>query len=356
MKKWILIPFQRLGSWLGGLFKSDPETGKRKLSLKWLILVLAVILLVQFAIAWYWGREPDLFDVRKKALAKAGGENETLVTGYLTTATLIAVAEKLLDKPGGYLSNDIAPPSVFMDNIPNWEFGVLVQVRDLAHSLRYDFSRSRTQSEENLFLREAEPLFSYHNDSWALPSSENQYRKGIAGLNRYLAQLSERQHQDSQFYTRADNLRDWLAMVEKQLGSLSQRLSASVGQTRINTDLAGDATARQSTDTPVVVVVKTPWLQLDDVFYEARGATWALHHFLQAIEIDFEDVLRKKNAQALLRQIIRELDYTQRTVWSPMILNGKGFGFFANHSLVIASYISRANAALIDLRDLLSQG
>jgi hypothetical protein len=29
---------------------------------------------------------------------------------------------------------------------------------------------------------------------------------------------------------------------------------------------------------------------------------------------------------------------------------------FANHSLVMASYISRANAALIDLRDLLEQG
>jgi hypothetical protein len=39
-----------------------------------------------------------------------------------------------------------------------------------------------------------------------------------------------------------------------------------------------------------------------------------------------------------------------------MILNGDGFGFLANHSLVMANYISRANAALIDLNDLLSQG
>ncbi|MCB1707405.1 MAG: DUF2333 family protein, partial [Halioglobus sp.] len=46
----------------------------------------------------------------------------------------------------------------------------------------------------------------------------------------------------------------------------------------------------------------------------------------------------------------------QETVWSPMILNGSGFGLMANHSLVMASYISRANAAIIDLRDLLSQG
>jgi len=50
------------------------------------------------------------------------------------------------------------------------------------------------------------------------------------------------------------------------------------------------------------------------------------------------------------------LEATQETVWSPMISNGSGFGFLANHSLVMASYISRANAAIIDLRSLLSQG
>jgi hypothetical protein len=102
--------------------------------------------------------------------------------------------------------------------------------------------------------------------------------------------------------------------------------------------------------------VKTPWLQIDDVFYEARGSTWALIHFLHAIEIDLKDVLNKKNALVSLRQIIRELEATQDTVWSPIILNGSGFGFLSNHSLIMASYISRANAAIIDLRNLLQQG
>ncbi len=79
-------------------------------------------------------------------------------------------------------------------------------------------------------------------------------------------------------------------------------------------------------------------------------------HLLKAVEIDFEPILQKKNALISLRQIIRELEGTQESVWSPVILNGSGFGLFANHSLVMASYISRANAAVIDLRNLLSQG
>jgi hypothetical protein len=93
-----------------------------------------------------------------------------------------------------------------------------------------------------------------------------------------------------------------------------------------------------------------------ELFYEARGAAWALVHLLKAVELDFESVLQKKNALISLRQIIRELEATQEAVWSPVILNGSGFGLFANHSLVMASYISRANAAVIDLRSLLSQG
>ena len=116
-------------------------------------------------------------------------------------------------------------------------------------------------------------------------------------------------------------------------------------------------TARQGRrDVPSEMEIKTPWNEIDDVFFEARGTTWALIHFLKAVEVDFADVLRKKNALVSLQQIIRELEGAQEPLWSPVILNGTGFGLFANHSLVMASYISRANAAIIDLRDLLLQG
>ena len=74
------------------------------------------------------------------------------------------------------------------------------------------------------------------------------------------------------------------------------------------------------------------------------------------MEQDFGDVLDKKNARVSLQQIIRELEPTQDSLWSPIILNGDGLGLLANHSLVMASYISRANAGITDLRMLLAQG
>ena len=313
---------------------------------------ISACLLVILVLIFYWDVEPELFDVRSDAGAPAA----RAVTGTTTTRTLIRVMNTALDKRGGYLSNDIFPPGLVMDNIPNWEFGVITQSRDMARSLRNDLSRSQTQSTEDPDLVVADPQFHFDTESWMLPATKNEYRKGIVALESYLNRLNSLDDTEAQYYARADNLREWLAIVEKRLGSLSQRLSASVGQVRVNTDLQGDSAATQSTEKPHIVTVKTPWLEIDDVFYEARGSVWALIHFLRAIEVDFEPVLMKKNALVSLRQIIRELESTQDYVWSPMILNGTGFGFVANHSLVMASYLSRANAAVIDLRNLLQQG
>ena len=318
--------------------------------------VLGLYLLAMIVLGMYWSMAPARFDVQDKAAEYAAQEGGSTVTGSVTTAALMAVMETLLDKPGGYLRNDIAPPGAWLDNIPNWEYGVLIQVRDLSRAMREAYSRSQSQSTEDADLALAEPRFNFKADSWVLPSSESEYRDGLKVTNNYLRRLSDQQASEAQFYARADNLRYWLGTVNTRLGSLSQRLSASVGQRRINTDLAGDGNATQSTKTASEMIVKTPWAKVDDIFYESRGTAWALIHFLKAAEIDFADVLQKKNAKVSLQQIVRELERTQDTVWSPMIVNGTGFGMLANHSLVMASYISRANAAIIDLRDLLSQG
>ncbi len=322
---------------------------------KFLGIAVGFYLVVITVLGFYWSSEPAPFDVKENAHAMATKLNRPVVTGFTSTAAAIRIGETLLDKPGGYLRNDVFPPGVFLDNMPSWEFGALVQLRDFARAMRKDLSRSQSQSKEDHDLAIAEPQFNFDSKSWALPSSEGEYRRGIEKLDSYLLRLSD-SNNPAQFYTRADNLTTWLQDVETRLGSLSQRLSASVGKTRLNTDLAGDAEAGQSTPSANELQVKTPWTQIDDVFYEARGTSWALIELLQAVEVDFQDVLEKKNALVSMRQIIRELEATQEPVWSPMILNGSGFGLLANHSLVMANYISRANAAIIDLRRLLTQG
>lgn len=318
--------------------------------------VVAAYLVICIVLGMYWSRTPDFFSVQDHARDAAQSSQRSIVRGYTLVETLKQVATTLVDKPGGYLSNDVAPPGLWLDNMPNWEYGVLVQVRDLSRALRKDFARSQSQSAEDPDLSQAEPRFNFDNRSWALPSSESQYREGIQLLDRYLARLTNTGQGSAQFYTRADNLNNWLGDVATRLGSLSQRLSASVGRVRLDTNAEPQVVAPGTVPKVTEETVQTPWLQIDDVFYEARGQAWALAHLLRAVEIDFADVLAQKNATISVRQIIRELESSQETLWSPMVLNGSGYGILANHSLVMANYISRANAAIIDLRNLLSQG
>ena len=314
------------------------------------IVFFLIATLIFFSV--YWSNEPaQLSPLELAGDAEDAGENSGFI-GSASIAALINVAETLLTKPGGFLSNDIMPPGVYLDNIPNWEFGVLVQVRDFSRAFREGFSRSQSQSTEDIDLIVAEPLFNFTTDSWIFPASESEYRKAILSLKSYQGRLADIDNAEAQFYARADNLSSWFSNVESRLGSLSQRLSMSAVQP--TDDVA--AVSRGGLEIEQDALVKTAWLEIDNVFFEARGATWALLHFLQAVQVDFAYVIDDKNAGPSLRQVVRELESSQEALVFPVVLNGGGYGLFANHSLTIANYISRANAAIIELRNLLSQG
>lgn len=323
---------------------------------KILVIVVGLYLLVALILGMIWSSEPESFSVREHTRAVANEMQREPVTGFATTVTMIRVAETLLDKTGGYISNDIFPPGLWLDNMPNWEYGALVQLRDLARAMREDISRSQSQSAEDSDLTIAEPQFHFDNGSWAIPSTEAEYRRGIGALYSYLDRLSRPEQPAAQFFARADNLASWLGNLETRLGSLSRTLGESVGKASVS-----DAVSNINPENPLLeeaqgADVKTPWTQIDDVFYQARGSSWALLHVFKAIEVDFRKVLNDKNALSSVKQIIIELEGAQGGMWSPVVLNGSGFGVMANHSLTMAAYLSRASAAISDLRDLLSRG
>ena len=96
--------------------------------------LIGLYLVAAIIIGVIWSREPagldDFVDLEQQS-----GLAQNAVTGTTTTVTFIAVADKMLNKSGGYLSNDIFPPGVWLDNMHNWEFGVLTLLRDTARVL-----------------------------------------------------------------------------------------------------------------------------------------------------------------------------------------------------------------------------
>ncbi len=323
---------------------------KRPLWMKTSAVIAGIVILFILMLGIFWSRTPDVFWVNERL------DGDRTVVGYSTADTLIRVADTLLEKPGGYLTNDKFPPGLYLDNTPNWEKGVLIQVKDLSRVFRNDYSRSQSQSKEDPDLVIAAEKFFSESNSWLFPPTERRFREGVEAVERYRDRLTSTDGDQAQFFARADNLREWLAEVEKRLGSLTRRLGDSVAKTRINENLAADPSAEAAQDQPDQLDVRTSWFEIDDIFFEARGTAWALLHFLRAAELDFAHVLEDKNATASVRQIIRELEASLTPLSSPVVLNGGGYGLFANHSLVMANYLARANAAVINLRELLDQG
>ncbi len=327
---------------------------------RWMLPVAVATVLLTGLLMLHWGRQPESLNIdalAREELEAAGGER---VTGALFTASILGVGGTLLDKPGGFLHNDRLPPGAIMDNMPSWECGVVMALRDAVQALRDDFTRSQTQSIENLQVKEADLKFAMDPKRWVLPAAEDSYREGLSALRAYLAELDAGR---APFYPRADNLADYLGLVEKRLGNFGVRLGASAGvgmpgvsrfeATEAQSALSKGAGGAGDTMPPADTFDPS---RVDDVFFCSRGYTWALLHFMRAVQRDFSQVLTDKNAHEQVSRIVRDLEGAIKPMRSPVVLNGAGFGLLANHSLVAASYVARVNAAVIDLRLLMEQG
>lgn len=341
-----------------------PSTWKGKSWLWRIGLFIVTLCVICVALMLIFSREPDSMtaqDALKKHLPKPyldeKGEPKKINTGAALTAMTIHLIDSLQDKPGGYLRNDVMPPGLLLDNMPAWEYGVLRNVRDISKVFRNNFSTSGTQTKMDNDLMDLENRLSIDAKKWMLPTPEKEYAAASKALSRYLERIMDDNPNDGQFYARADNLRRFFDVVSPNLGSYSQRLSESVGIVVKDTALSGERAATQSKQqVNSNLFNKTPWYRVDDNFYEARGYAWALLQEMRAISVDFAPVLADKNATAYVEQLIHELEATQKPMWSPIILNGTGFGVITNHSLVMASYLSRANAIVIELSNLLERG
>lgn len=288
--------------------------------------------------------------------------------GYRTVSAARQLINVLMNKSGGYMSNDKLPPYSWVDDMPNWEYGVIEVLREYNIALRRHFTRSQTQSVEDTDAVEAMTSLNVDSEAWMFPSVEGwpwttgQYVKSSEALHRLELRLLDDNPNDGNFYTRATSLAAFIDMSNRILGSHSQRLSASITKERLNIDMVGDKNAEEAKPQSYVNTnILTDWLLIDDIFWEAQGSVYALSVMFKAMEVDFYKVLEDKNALPSIRQIIIELDTAQGVVYSPLIINGVGldstpYGLGANYSLILANYISRASAALTDLKTLLEDG
>jgi len=300
-----------------------------------LLGLVVVYLVVTLALGAWWSLTPDGFDVQQASAEQRGRlasdapgaaplDTSPAGRGAVIIATQMTLLDTLLDKQGGYLRNDMLPPGLWLDNMPAWELGVLKQARGEAHTL---VEKSAMQPGA---LKEAQERLDGDSQDWLYPSTEHRIAKA---RDAYAVVLDDLNQQRDALPAEGDVPAYWLSRVARRLDELTYRLSASVADPEALRELEVDVDQLPG---------RTPWYRVDDIFFEARGQAWALEHLLAAMVADYGDVMAAADAESLVERLQAELKQAQRTLWSPVVLNGTGFGIFANHSLMMAAYTQRA--------------
>ena len=328
----------------------------KKMTKYFFIAMIPTLIAADIAWVFYVSVVPDVKPI-SQILEDEKVTNANDVVGEATTAAFIYTVDALLHKNGGYTSNDILVKIGNFDNMPSFERGVIAEARELGYAMRDRFSRGNSNDTSNVDLKEMQPLINFSDDAWnPLADSEANYSKAVEHARNYLKSITVPDKKNAKFFARANSLERYFDKVSQRLGDLTQQLSASTGEVRENTDLANDPSALQSSVSTSALYAKTPWLEIDNVFWQAKGEAWALIHYMKAIQIDFESVLEDKNAMPTIKQIIRELEKTQMDFTSPMVLNGNGRGITANYSLYMSNSISRAKSSIQELQKILDNG
>jgi hypothetical protein len=212
------------------------------------------------------------------------------------------------------------------------------------------------QSPERPELVEAEARFNISHRAWLMPSAESNYREGIGFLETYLLAVCDPKLKDEAFVARQDVFDGWLHRQQRRLGSLSVRLRANVGTYKYNPHILVSSEMEGHGDAGGYGEAITPFLQRDDVFYEARGSVFVLYHMMRAIRHDYAQVLDDAKALGTMNRVLSELYEACQPMASPMVLNGREFGLVPNHSLTLAAHLTKAHLGIADMRLLLRGG
>lgn len=199
----------------------------------------------------------------------------------VTVAVVADLVSREVDQHGWVANDPPFQPGYLLDNMPNYQTGIMTAVGRFATELRDRLARVRGSSASDADLERAAGKLNFPGDQWALQASwpfvqaasEGQYRQGVEDLRHYNERLAQGQ---AVFERRADNLQAVLDRIADDLGASSAALTHQV-----------DRNATIFLD-----------LQADNLFYRVKGRLYAYYLILRSFEQDFANVIKERNLQA----------------------------------------------------------
>lgn len=302
--------------------------------LKATIVVLLVLLLAwpaTFGSVWlvnaaYTALDPTRFPASESALGailqNTGPGSAEPQKGAALSRALTHRLEEELNSTLGWSVNDLwVSPTRWLDNRANRQRGVIFSTRMLAAFFATNIAKLGTVDAENEWLKEArEKRFAFSEDSWWLPSSESEYRKGIDLVKKYAAALPEGK---AVYNMRSDDIYNlFMAILGNQF--LDQPLGLLV----------------QATE-------EVSYWDLDDRIYYTQGVVLVLRDFLRAL-VELYPLVREKGGDENLKIAFREIERV--CTFDPLVvLRGRHDSIMADHRGKMASYVISIRERLNDV-------
>jgi len=228
----------------------------------------------------------------------------------------------------GWSVNDLLiSPTRWLDNRANRQKGTIFATRLLLGFSATHLSKLGAVDAENPLLKEArEKRFAFTEDSWWFPSTESEYRKGIALMQQYETDLLAN---NAVFNMRTDDRYELLSFI----------------------------TGKQFLDQPLGLLVQSnsevPYTELDDRIYYTQGVVLVLRDVLTALFHLYPEISEKggaENIRIAMRGIDRICDF------DPLIvLRGDHDSVMADHRGKMARYLIEVRERLNDVAQSISR-
>lgn len=218
-------------------------------------------------------------------------------------------------------------PASILDNMPNFQIGIVFGVKDMTSAIRRFKQNTEAQQKD---IDKAYKLLSYPPNVWLMsrrgkfnlaPSSNAQYRKAAKMLNKFV--------KDGVFAPNAEDLDILLRQISKKLQKITEQ--NETGQRE-------KAAAWADTSS-------------DDLFYYGKGYAFALWQITNSLGVDFKEVILEKNLYVEWTYLMNSLK--KAAEFKPLVVrNGAPDSLWTpNHLIMQNFYLQRAIIAAEKIRD-----
>ncbi len=322
--------WQRLRSRFSRLFMKEVEEGEYKRR-----VITPVVIGVLVAILGYYVIGAILVHVIDDDADFA--VTEPTAGGSLAVDTAVALIRREVDEHGWTANDPFFYPGWILDNKPNYQQGIIYALSRFAIEMSDQLGRARGSSLVDEDLEQAVGLLRIPGDRWTFDfsnylvptrSADQEYRSAADALERYNQRLAAG---DAVFERRADNLLRTLDRIAADLGSSSAGIAEHL-------------------ETQGGWIIDTT---ADDIFYATKGRLYGYTMILQALAIDFADVIEANGLTAVWEQMIASL--RQAVALSPWIVisGAPDSQSLPSHLSGLGFYLLRARTQLREASDVL---